>query len=113
MSPDKMSPDTTARSEQTEAEPSRSAGHYLFSITADAHPGMIERVLAPITKRGLTPRSMHLSQDGPIAISLSVDGLTEIEAEHISLQIGQYPGVVRSVHQAVEIPHRPAILSAA
>ena len=78
------------------------SGHYLFSIVAEAHPGAVERVLAPFSKRALTPRSVHLTRDTGLAISLSVDGLTGAQAAHISRQIGQIPGVTRSLFQMIE-----------
>lgn len=74
-----------------------------FSVTADADPGLLPRLVALIAKRGLIPTRLHAFLDSSheiLSVELEMEDLSAMIADHIGLCIGQIPGVTGVAREA-------------
>lgn len=67
---------------------------YRYSVTAEAEPSVLPRVIEPFAKLGLTPVSLHAAtENGRMSIDLGMTGLEDKMARHVADGLRQVVGV--------------------
>lgn len=68
---------------------------HCLSILADPQPGLIERVVGTLSKRGLLPERLVVAVDGDrVALDLQASGLEDKVASHLAARLRAMPGVI-------------------
>ncbi|MCF8478877.1 MAG: hypothetical protein K9H25_00455 [Rhodospirillum sp.] len=78
-----------------EDEPSsRNGGTHCLAIQADAEPGLLERVVGQLSKRGLVPsRMVSILEGDQLVLDVQVVGLGDGTARHLAQRLRSMPGV--------------------
>ncbi|MEO3432644.1 hypothetical protein [Inquilinus sp. CAU 1745] len=67
---------------------------YHYSVTAQAEPATLPRVIEPFAKLGLAPVALHaVTEGGRMSIDLRMAGLEDGMARHIADRLRQMIGV--------------------
>ncbi len=81
-----------------ESRPCDPARRVVFSVTADADPGTLPRVLELVAKRGLVPHTLASRLTGDtLLIDLAVVGMVRAESDHVGNCLRQIPMVAQVV----------------
>jgi acetolactate synthase regulatory subunit len=77
-----------------DASSSRTGVAHCLAIQADAEPGLLERVVGHLSKRGLVPSRMVSSLEGDqLVLDVQVVGLGDGTARHLAQRLRSMPGV--------------------
>lgn len=87
-------PVDAALSAQAQADQSAPLARIAFHFTADADASILARAIETVLRRGAAPSAVDAKlEDGGWRIALTVTGVTDAEARHIALTLGQIVGV--------------------
>lgn len=93
-------PTATSAKSPAASEPAANASAegptHCFTISADADPGMLPRLMGALAKRGLTPSRVHaatMPEGDEMTVDLQVAGLTGEKAEIVGATLRAMVGV--------------------